>query len=178
MGNISLSYDFKKVLKFFTIYNEINKNWKLIFVNNYINSKEKQKIFKNFPHKKNIVHLSSNFEKISKIYKKFDCGIYFLKKDFSKIASCPTKLGEMLASGIPIITNSGIGDINLYLNSKKKCGFILDNLSKSNIKEIDISLNNKYKYLSMKNNSILIANKFFEKDKNLFLYDEIYKKLI
>ena len=30
----------------------------------------------------------------------------------------------------------------------------------------------------MKNNSILIANKFFEKDKNLFLYDEIYKKLI
>ncbi len=39
-----------------------------------------------------------------------DAGISFIKRCISKIASSPTKNGEYLACGLPIIINSGIGD--------------------------------------------------------------------
>lgn len=40
-----------------------------------------------------------------------DWGISFIKPSFSKKASSPTKMGEMLAMGIPLLVNSGVGDV-------------------------------------------------------------------
>lgn len=39
-----------------------------------------------------------------------DFAISFIKPCYSKLSSSPTKIGEYLASGLPIITNAGIGD--------------------------------------------------------------------
>lgn len=41
-----------------------------------------------------------------------DFAISFIKPGYSKLSSSPTKIGEYLASGLPIITNAGIGDID------------------------------------------------------------------
>lgn len=40
-----------------------------------------------------------------------DIGIFFIAPVFSKKASSPTKMGEMLALGIPLVTNAGVGDV-------------------------------------------------------------------
>ncbi len=40
-----------------------------------------------------------------------DWGISFIKPSFSKKASSPTKMGEMLAMGIPLLVNGGVGDV-------------------------------------------------------------------
>ena len=37
-------------------------------------------------------------------------GVFFIRSCRSKRASCPTKLGEFLACGIPVVINRGIGD--------------------------------------------------------------------
>lgn len=39
-----------------------------------------------------------------------DVGLSFIRRCFSKIASSPTKNGEYLACGLPLIINAGIGD--------------------------------------------------------------------
>lgn len=36
---------------------------------------------------------------------------FFIKPCFSKLSSSPTKHGEIMAMGIPVITNSGVGDV-------------------------------------------------------------------
>ncbi len=41
-----------------------------------------------------------------------DYGLFFIRPTFSKIASCPTKLGELLAMGLPVVTNAGVGDVD------------------------------------------------------------------
>lgn len=38
--------------------------------------------------------------------------VYFIRPSFSKTASSPTKLGEILAAGKPVITHVGIGDVD------------------------------------------------------------------
>jgi glycosyltransferase involved in cell wall biosynthesis len=37
-------------------------------------------------------------------------GIYFIKPVFSKQGASPTKLGEYLAAGLPVVINAGVGD--------------------------------------------------------------------
>jgi glycosyltransferase involved in cell wall biosynthesis len=41
-----------------------------------------------------------------------DLGISFIKPCFSKLASSPTKFAEYLASGLPVVCNAGIGDVD------------------------------------------------------------------
>jgi glycosyltransferase involved in cell wall biosynthesis len=40
-----------------------------------------------------------------------DVSLCFIKPCFSKRSSSPTKLGELLAKGIPVIANAGVGDV-------------------------------------------------------------------
>ena len=74
-------------------------------------------------------------DKIKKILNKFNFAVYFIKPTFAKKASCPTKLAEFMFSGLPIITNKGVGDIEYF---KKESNFylILIKLMKKILKNI------------------------------------------
>ena len=48
-----------------------------------------------------------------------DAGLSFIKPCISKIASSPTKNGEYLACGLPLIINAGIGDSDALINDWK-----------------------------------------------------------
>lgn len=100
--------------------------------------------------------------------------LYFIKPLYSKKASSPTKTGEIMALGIPIITNSGIGDSDKIL-TESKAGLLINdfNIDEYNriIKQIDV-------LLSVDKTKIIIeAQKYFSLEKGVELYDSIYKKL-
>lgn len=44
-----------------------------------------------------------------------DAAIAFIKPCYSKLSSSPTKIGEYLASGLPLVTGPGIGDVDRLL---------------------------------------------------------------
>lgn len=44
-----------------------------------------------------------------------DVGLSFVKPCFSKISSSPTKIGEYLAAGLPVVSTAGIGDVDSLL---------------------------------------------------------------
>ena len=48
-----------------------------------------------------------------------DAGLSFIKRCVSKLASSPTKNGEYLACGLPLIINAGIGDSDALINDWK-----------------------------------------------------------
>jgi glycosyltransferase involved in cell wall biosynthesis len=54
--------------------------------------------------------------------------VFFIKQCYSKQASSPTKHGEMMAMGIPVITNSGVGDLDEIID-KTASGFIVKKVS-------------------------------------------------
>lgn len=57
-----------------------------------------------------------------------DVAISFIKPCYSKQASSPTKNAEYLASGLPIIVNSGVGDTDEIV-AKNKIGVIVQDLN-------------------------------------------------
>ncbi|HXR99660.1 MAG TPA: glycosyltransferase [Pyrinomonadaceae bacterium] len=48
-----------------------------------------------------------------------DIGLAFIKRCFSKLASSPTKNGEYLACGLPLVINAGVGDSDALINDWK-----------------------------------------------------------
>lgn len=46
-------------------------------------------------------------------------GVALLRATWSKSASCPTKIGEMLACGVPLLVSSGIGDVDALFDEER-----------------------------------------------------------
>ena len=46
-------------------------------------------------------------------------GVFFLRPSYAAKASSFTKLGEFLAAGVPVITNTGVGDVDRILGSER-----------------------------------------------------------
>ena len=59
-----------------------------------------------------------------------DASIFFIKPLYSKKASSPTKMAELLGMGIPIICNSDVGDTDEIVK-KENLGIVLDGFSQS-----------------------------------------------
>jgi glycosyltransferase involved in cell wall biosynthesis len=62
------------------------------------------------------------------LVKASDINISFIRPVYSKISSSPTKLGEVLSMGIPVIVNSGVGDVQQTVE-KANAGFVLQNFN-------------------------------------------------
>jgi glycosyltransferase involved in cell wall biosynthesis len=58
-----------------------------------------------------------------------DLAISFIKPCYSKLSSSPTKLAEYLAAGLPVVCNSGIGDVDDVIESER-VGVILRKLDR------------------------------------------------
>jgi glycosyltransferase involved in cell wall biosynthesis len=57
-----------------------------------------------------------------------DVGLAFVKRCVSRIASSPTKNGEYLACGLPLVISAGVGDSDLLIN-EWKAGVLVEDFS-------------------------------------------------
>ncbi len=114
-----------------------------------------------------------SFEEIPQKMRELDLSIFFIHPFFSKRASAATKFGELMASGVPIITNKGIGD-HEYFIEKYKTGKILDvdKLSSYSYSKIIENLTNK----ESSKNCRKIARDVFSLQKGIDSYKELYEK--
>ena len=104
-------------------------------------------------------------------------GFFFIKPSYAKKASCATKLGEFLASGIPCITNMGVGDHSEILK-KNDTGILLKKFDKNNFNNT-IKLIEKFKSDSkLRNRCIKTAKEFFSLEEGVSSYLKIYSSLI
>jgi glycosyltransferase involved in cell wall biosynthesis len=59
-----------------------------------------------------------------------DIAVSFIKPCYSKLASSPTKLAEYLASGLPVVCNAGIGDVDSVVEGER-VGIVVRELSRA-----------------------------------------------
>ena len=58
-------------------------------------------------------------EEVPRYLKAADIALSLIKPCYSKLSSSPTKIAEYLASGLPIICNSGIGDVDKVIENDR-----------------------------------------------------------
>ena len=52
-----------------------------------------------------------SYDEVGQQAARMNAGIFFILPAWSKRASCPTRMGEFLGSGIPSLANAGVGDV-------------------------------------------------------------------
>lgn len=55
--------------------------------------------------------LEAPFGEVAEHIGRMDAGIFFYKPAWSKLATCPTRMGEFLGCGKPCLANAGVGDV-------------------------------------------------------------------
>jgi glycosyltransferase involved in cell wall biosynthesis len=101
--------------------------------------------------------------------------MFFVKQAYSKLASSPTKMGEIMGMGVPIICNSGVGDVQ-EITEDTSCGFCLNNFTEA---ELQRAAENFDKLLTIPKEQIRAgALKYYSLEKGIEKYAGVYAKLL
>ena len=90
-----------------------------------------------------------------------DAGMAFIKRCVSKIASSPTKNGEYLACGLPLIINAGVGDSDALINDWK-AGVLIENFTEEEYAEAGRSIEAMVAQPEVRNSARSVAEKLFD----------------
>lgn len=171
VGSIGTWYMLPEMLDYFKVFKSLKPNAKFLFVTG-----EKPEFVKSEAIKKNlnpddIIITSVLHDQVPIHISLFDQSIFFIRPTYSKKASSPTKQGEIMAMGIPLICNSGVGDtdeiVNKYHSGKVISSFDDDNYKKA-IKE-DIT----YDPIEIAKG----AKDYFSLEKGVEVYLSIYNEM-
>jgi glycosyltransferase involved in cell wall biosynthesis len=101
--------------------------------------------------------------------------IFFILPVFSKKASSPTKMGEIMNLGIPIICNSGVGDVDEIME-KSMPELLVKDLSKKAYERVVNLITNNYTPNTKK--IIDTSHNYFSLEKGVEKYKEVYKEIL
>jgi len=103
--------------------------------------------------------------------------IAFYKSSYSVYGRSPTKIGEYLACGLPIVVNSGVGDLDDIIE-KERVGIILKSFSEKSFHQSILELKKLLKEKeSLKTRCYLFAKKYFSLKSGVEEYAKIYQWL-
>lgn len=107
-----------------------------------------------------------------------DAGLSFIKRCVSKLASSPTKNGEYLACGLPLIINAGIGDSDALVN-EWKAGVLLENFDEAEYVRIGNLIEEMAAQHDVRRNARAVAEQLFDlqmvgAERYASLYERVY----
>ncbi len=175
LGSIGTWYLLDEMLFFFKIL--LAKKNTAIFL--FITNGSAEQIFKKA--EKN--GINRGFIRVIKAYRKeipsilslSDFSIFFIKPCFSKKASSPTKMGELMSLGIPMVTNSGVGDVEQIIN-ETKTGIIINSFNNTEY-ESAVSKMDSFRGLD-KAFYRSAARKYYALEGGIEKYNTIYNEII
>jgi glycosyltransferase involved in cell wall biosynthesis len=174
LGSIGTWYMLDEMLDFFKVLLEKYPTAKFKFITNenpdFILSKATKKGLE----KKYFDIAAAKRQEVPTELAKIDIGIFFIKPVFSKQASSPVKQGEFMAMGIPVITNSGIGDTDSVIQ-RYNSGILINDFTLSDyrkaVREIE-----KLRTAS-KINLLKGASEYFSLEYGVETYNTVYAKI-
>ncbi len=130
----------------------------------------------NIPKDKVFIKTNVAFDKMPSYMRLADTGIFFINP-YNKFGSSPIKMGEFLASGVPVIINPGVGDTE-ELVRVNRVGVVVNKFDEKDFKlAVDELLNLKKEGENLRARCRDTAKKHLSKDEAIIKYAEIYKVL-
>lgn len=177
VGSVDTAYDIEPILNLYKRLMRKYNFFKLIFLNkgshNYINDQIERL---NIP-REGIEVIDVDFNQVPEYIKKIDFGCFYAKQNLSIKASMPTKLGEFLASGIPVLCNPLNEDIT-QLITKNNIGIISNFDSSLNLESIQKDLLNLSNSKDVRENCRRVAESNFSLETGIQKYKLVYQSLL
>ena len=107
---------------------------------------------------------------------KHDGSVFFFTANISKLGSAPTRMAEILGTGIPVLTNSGVGDVDKIV-IENKVGELLNSDNEVDIKKACDNFIRLLKQDDIAKRCRATAEKLFSLDVGVVNYKSIYNKI-
>jgi len=106
-----------------------------------------------------------------------DGSVFFFTGNISKLGSAPTRMAEILGTGIPVLTNPGVGDVDKIV-LEYKVGELLNSDSKSDIKIACDNFMQLIKQKGIQERCRSTSEKLFSLKSGVAKYTSIYNKIV
>jgi|TARA_B110000091_G_C13741191_1_gene443439 glycosyltransferase involved in cell wall biosynthesis len=169
LGSIGTWYMLPEMLSFFKNLYQQNPNWKFLFI-----TREKELVLKEIEDSDvdigSVIITEAKRKDIPSYLSIVNWGMFFIRPTFSKISSSPTKQGEIMSMGIPLIINSGVGDCDEIVNNYD-AGIVIDSFEEEAFVKAAKSIENS----TFSPFEITIgASEIFSLEKALKSYQRVY----
>ena len=175
VGSIGTWYMLDEMLDFFKVLNEKKANVKFLFITkddpNLVHTKAEQKGIK----KEKLIIQPSPRELMPSYISVSDFSIFFILPVFSKKASSPTKMGEIMNLGIPIICNTGVGDVDEIMDECMPELLVKEFTNSEYQRVIDLIIND---YEPNQKRIIETSHNYYSLEKGVEKYKEVYKSIL
>jgi glycosyltransferase involved in cell wall biosynthesis len=121
LGSLGSWYMLPEMFEFFTVFRERRPGARFLFVSLEDPASIRIEANKRSIPDDEIVVRPASRDDVPRLLAAADLGVSFIQPVFSKTASSPTKMGEMLAVGLPIVANAGVGDVAEII-AETRCG--------------------------------------------------------
>ena len=118
-GSLDGWYLTEKMVDFFAALLKGSQNAHLLWLTNGRPDRVRELMRSRRVETKNFSVLSVASAEVPSYLAAADAGLAFIKRCISKLASSPTKNGEYLACGLPLVINAGVGDSDALINDWK-----------------------------------------------------------
>lgn len=116
------------------------------------------------------------FKDMAERLSKHDGSVFFFTANISKLGSAPTRMAEILGTGIPVLTNSGVGDVDKIV-IENKVGELLNSDNEVDIKKACDNFIRLLKQDDIAKRCRATAEKLFSLDVGVVNYKSIYNKI-
>ncbi len=137
LGSVGSWYLVKEMMQFFKIIGAKNPKVKFLFISpNARQEIEKQAQIAGI-NKEKILVKEANRNEVPILLSLSRFSVFFIKPCYSKQSSSPTKHGEIMAMGVPVVSNAGVGDVADVIG-KYKSGIVLETLNENEYDKVAI----------------------------------------
>ncbi|MEO5675765.1 MAG: glycosyltransferase [Chitinophagales bacterium] len=173
-GSLGTWYLLNEMLEFFSMVLSKKPEAKFLFITHDIKEPiiASAAIFKIPPER--IIVTGATRRQMPVMLSLSDISIFFIKNSFSKTASSPTKMAEVMAMGIPVICNAGVGDVETII-SKTGTGICIPELTTENFASAISRLDSLLRIPPDKISDS--ARQYFSLDVGIEKYNSIYQLL-
>jgi glycosyltransferase involved in cell wall biosynthesis len=176
LGSIGTWYMLDEMLDFFKILKKLRQNSKFLFVSNGDNQTIISAAIRKGIDVNDIKVVNAKRAEVPQYIKVSSLSLSFIKPCYSKISSSPTKLGELLAIGIPVVCNTAIGDVEEIINYTKG-GFMIHEFTTEEYKKVIHALE---RYFAQYNPSQIreLSRKYYDLSNGIEKYTKLYNQVL
>lgn len=122
-----------------------------------------------------LVHVAAERKDVPSLMSLMAASVFFILPAYSKKASSPTKQGELMAMGVPVICNDGVGDSATIVNQYQS-GWVVKHCTESEYQKV---ADNWQEIISLdKFQTRKGSEYYFSLDKGIEAYQQIYQSIL
>jgi glycosyltransferase involved in cell wall biosynthesis len=144
IGSIGTWYMLEEMLECFNVISLSNPRAKMLFVTGERPENIRTKALAKGIDSSKLMITSVTHQHVPMHISLFDWSIFFIRPTFSKKASSPTKQGEIMAMGVPVICNAGVGDTDKIVHDYQS-GIVLTELNDTAYRQLELTTYNSTK---------------------------------